>query len=181
MSSLQVFLVILSAGLGTQPSPSEGLSIPTAAQRSAIINQAGREPVMVKEWEAIVARDALVGLWDVAYVEQQAEPRPELAPQLQIRITRGRIELFQAGSAPKVVAYNLDTKDDPPRFDWYEYRGGELRLQRGVYWIQEDTLLICLGPINGRRATEFLTTPYDGRTLFALKRTEPKTGSAPTK
>ena len=121
----------------------------------------------------------LIGLWDVSYLEQRAEPRPDLAPQLHIRFSRGRIELFQAGRAPKVVAYNLDTKDDPSRFDWFEYQGAMLRLQRGVYWLDGETLLLCLGPVNGRRATEFLTTPYDGRTLFVLKRVIEAPGPPP--
>ncbi len=181
MSALHPFLAILSVTLSAQPSPTDTIPIPDAAQRSAMISQSNQEPVMVKEWEAIVARDSLVGLWEVTHLEQQAKARPELATQLHVRFSRGRIELFQAGCAPKVVAYNLDTKDDPPRLDWYEYRGAELRLQRGVYWIQGDTLLLCLGPINGRRATEFLSTPYDGRTLFAMKRVEANSELPPKK
>ena len=33
--------------------------------------------------------------------------------------------------------------------------------------------MLCLAPVNMRRATEFLTQPYDGRTLFTLERVKP--------
>ena len=112
-------------------------------------------------------------------MEQGATPRLELAAQLHVWFSRGKIELLQGNCVPKVVAYNLDVKQYPRQFDWYEYRGSELRLQRGVYWIEGETLLLCLGPINRRRATEFLTTPYDGRTLFVMKRIEGKNDLPP--
>jgi uncharacterized protein (TIGR03067 family) len=166
--------MVLSVTLSAQPSSTDNVVIRDAPRPYVIVDRPGQEPIVVKGSDEILARSDLVGIWEVSYLEQQAEPRPELAAQLHLRFSRGKIELFQAGCAPKVVAYNLDVKDYPRQFDWYEYRGSSLRLQRGVYWIEGDTLLLCMGAVNSRRATEFLTTPYDGRTLFVLKRVDDK-------
>jgi uncharacterized protein (TIGR03067 family) len=146
--------------------------IPDAARRYVVVDRPGQEPVVVKGSDEGLARSDLVGLWEVSYLEQRATSRPELAAQLQVRFSRGKIELFQADRMPKVVAYNLNVKHYPRHFDWYQYVGSQLRLQRGVYWIEGDTVLLCLGPVNGRRATNFVTTPYDGRTLFVLRSLE---------
>lgn len=174
MATLHAFLTVLSLSVSAQPQYAENVVVPDIPRRYVVVDRPGQEPVVVKGSDEVLARHDLIGLWEVSYLEQRAESRPNLASQLHVRFSRGKIELFQGSCAPKVVAYNLDMRDYPRHFDWYEYRGGDLRLQRGVYWIEGDTLLVCLGPINGRRATEFITTPYDGRTLFALNRIEGK-------
>ena len=179
MAGFHAFLTVLSVTVSVQPQYSDNVIVPDAPRRYVVVDRPGQEPVVVKGSDEILARNDLVGLWEVAQLEQGARSRPELACQLQVRFSRGKIELFQSGSVPKVVAYNLDIKHYPRHFDWYEYQGRELRLQRGVYWIEGETLLLCLGPINKRRATEFLTTPYDGRTLFVMKRIEGKNDLPP--
>ena len=47
-------------------------------------------------------------------------------------------------------------------------------MQKGIYWLDGDTLALCLGAVNKGRATEFLTQPHDGRTLFLLERIKPQ-------
>lgn len=179
MASLHAFLTVLSVTVSVQPQYTENVVVPDAPRRYVVVDRPGQEPVVVKGSDEVLARNDLVGLWEVSYYEQGAEPRPDLAGQLHIRFSRGKIELLQANRAPKVVAYNLDVKHYPRQFDWYEYLGSGLRLQRGVYWLEGETLLLCLGPINRRRATEFLTTPYDGRILFVMKRIEGKNDLPP--
>jgi len=170
MPSLHPVLALLSITLSAQPDHAGNVVVPDVPRRYVVVDRPGQDPVTVKGSDEVLARNDLVGLWEVTYFEQGAEPRPDVAGCLHIRFSRGKIELLQANRVPKVVAYNLDVKHYPRQFDWYEYRGSELRLQRGVYWLEGETLLLCLGPINRRRATEFLTTPYDGRILFAMKR-----------
>lgn len=179
MTSLYAFLTVLSSAVSAQPQYSDNVVVPDAPRRYVVVDRPGQEPVVVKGSEEILARNDLVGLWEVSYLEQDAKSQPELAYQLHVRFSRGKIELLQGSRPPKVVAYNLDVKHYPRHFDWYEYQGRELRLQRGVYWLEGETLLLCLGPINRRRASEFLTTPYDGRTFFVMKRIEGKNALPP--
>ncbi len=179
MASLPAFFAVLSVAVAAQSQYADNVVVPDAPRRYVVVDRPGQEPVVVKGSDEVLARHDLVGIWEVTYLEQRAESRPALAAQLQVRFSRGKIELFQGSGAPKTVAYNLDMRLYPRHFDWYEYRGGQLRLQRGVYWIEGETLLLCLGAVNGRRATEFVTTPYDGRTLFAMKRIEGKSEVPP--
>ena len=172
MAGFHTLLTLFSVTVSVQPQYSDNVVVPDAPRRYVVVDRPGQEPVVVKGSDEVLARNDLVGLWEVSYLEQGATSRPELAAQLHVRFSRGKIELFQANAAPKTVAYNLDMKHYPRQFDWYEYRGSDLRLQRGVYWLEGETLLLCLGPVNRRRATEFLTTPYDGRILFVMKRLE---------
>ena len=179
MAGVHPFLTVLSLALSAQPQYTDNVVVPDAPRRYVVVDRPGQEPVVVKGSEEVLARNDLVGLWEVTHFEQRAESRPDIAVQLHVRFSRGKLELLQGNRVPIVVAYNLDIKHYPRHFDWYEYRGRELRLQRGVYWIEGETLLLCLGPVNKRRATEFLTTPYDGRTLFAMKRIEGKNDLPP--
>lgn len=179
MAGFHTLLTLFSVTVSVQPQYSDNVVVPDAPRRYVVVDRPGQEPVIVKGSDEVLARNDLVGLWEVSYLEQGATSRPELAAQLHVRISRGKIELFQANRAPKTVAYSLDIKHYPRQFDWYEYRGSELSLQRGVYWLEGETLLLCLGPVNRRRATEFLTTPYDGRILFVMKRLEGKNNLPP--
>ncbi len=175
MASLHTLLALLSVAVSAQPRYSDdNVVVSDIPRRYVVVDRSGQDPVVVEGSDDVLARHDLVGLWKVTYLEQRAESRPDLAAQLHIRFSRGKIELLQGDCAPKVVAYNLDLRHYPRHFDWYEYRGSDLRLQRGVFWVEGETLLLCLGPVNRRRATEFVTTPYDGRTLFALERVEGK-------
>lgn len=179
MACLHTLITVLSTIVSAAPQSTGDIIIPDAPKRYVVVDRPGQAPVIVKGSEEILARNDLVGLWEVSYLEQRAVSRPELAGQLHIRFSRGKIELLQGDREPKIVAYNLGIVQYPRHFDWFEYRGSDLRLQRGVYWIEGDTALLCLGPVNGRRATEFITSPYDGRTLFVLKRIEGKSEVPP--
>jgi len=48
---------------------------------------------------------------------------------------------------------------------------GTVTFQDGIYSQEGNTLVICLAEINAPAATQFLTQPNDGRTLFVLQRT----------
>jgi hypothetical protein len=88
---------------------------------------------------------------------------------------------MQQGRETIVVSYSLDLKTSPPGMSWilprYSHlptqRGLLWSIQRGIYWLESDTLMICMGPINAQPAAEFLTQPIDGQTLFILERVNP--------
>ncbi len=87
-----------------------------------------------------------------------------------MRFSRGRLELLQQGRHPMVVAYDLDLRVHPPRFSWILRCPGRTMIQKGIYWLDGDTLMLCVASINARGATEFLTQPDDGRTMYILER-----------
>ena len=156
----------LTAGTADQ---SGNLVLSERAQRYVVIERPDGPPIIVGGTDSAFARNDLVGLWDVVHVEQNGDADPGLASTLQMRFSRGKLELMQWGRPTITVAYKLDTKFYPRHFMWCIRPGGCIHMQRGVYWLADDALLLCLGPVNGRRATEFVTEPHDGRTFFVLK------------
>lgn len=122
----------------------------------------------------MIARNGLVGLWRVVHLEQNGTANPALAEQLQMRFYPGRVELMQEGRLTIEMAYRPETLHEPHHFSWFIRPCGQIMMQRGVYWITDnDKLLLCLGSINERRASDFVTAPGDGRTLFILERVTP--------
>ena len=116
----------------------------------------------------VLARQALTGTWQVVILEQDGLPNRELAKDLQMKFYRGRLELMQKGRPTRVVSYHIDLAPEPPRFDWKIPQ--TLARQKGIYWLEGDILKICIGPVYDWGATQFLTQPGDGRTLFVMKR-----------
>jgi uncharacterized protein (TIGR03067 family) len=143
-------------------------------RRYVVIEREGRPSVVIMGSEKVLARDDLVGTWQVAYLERDGESRPDLAGELLFRFSRGRLELMQRGRPTIVVAYDLEVADYPRRFRWILKGCGWTAIQKGVYWLDGDTLALCVGAVNKGRATEFLTQPHDGRTLFLLQRVKPE-------
>ncbi|MHC4402102.1 MAG: hypothetical protein ACYTG0_20720 [Planctomycetota bacterium] len=138
-----------------------------------VVERPGRPPVIVGGSDEILARDDLAGTWQVKSLEHEGQPRPDVADGLQMRFTRGRLELMQGGRGTIVVAYNLNLKHYPHHFAWVLHGNGWLTQQKGVYWLEGDRLALCVAAVGGRRATEFLTQPADGRTMFVLERISP--------
>ena len=64
-----------------------------------------------------------------------------------MRFSRGKLELMQEGRPTTTVAYDLDRKDYPPRFTWVHREPCYIAIQKGVYWLEGDTLMICLAPV----------------------------------
>lgn len=155
---------------------SDVLSLPAYQDDYAAL----REETLLKVYAGVstevLAREALTGSWQVMFLEQDGVSNPELATRLQMRIYRGRIELLQAGRPTRVVSYEIDLAPEPPRLNWKIPQ--TLVRQKGIYWLEGDILKICLGPVYDWGATNFLTQPGDGRTLFVLKRVENTVGAA---
>ena len=179
MSCLHCVMVLAPLAVSAGPEATQPKVFTEQPRRFITIERPGLPSVVLLGSEGILARDDLVGTWQVVALEHEGEPRPDLARQLQMRFSRGKLELMQQGRPTITVAYSLDLKDYPPRFTWVHRQPGCIGLQKGVYWVQGDTLMLCLAPVNTRRATEFLTQPYDGRTLFTLERVKPPEEAAP--
>ena len=170
MSCLHPFVAILPLVISNGPDAVQPVVVQDQPRRFVVIERPGRAPVVLLGSEEVLARDNLKGTWQVTHLEHQGQPRPDLAPDLRMKFTRGRLELMQRGRPAVIVAYHLDLKQYPPHFTWVFRDEYGVTLQKGIYWVEGDTLMLCLAPIDMRRATEFLTQPGDGRTLFALER-----------
>jgi uncharacterized protein (TIGR03067 family) len=173
MSCLHCVMALLPLAVSAGPEASQPTVYTEQPRRFITIERPGLPSVVLLGSEEILARDDLVGTWQVVELEHQGEPRPDLAAGLQMQFSRGKLELLQTGRPTITVAYDLDLKTYPPRLTWVHRLPCHIAIQKGVYWVDGDTLIICLAPINTRRATEFLTQPYDGRTMFTLERLEP--------
>jgi uncharacterized protein (TIGR03067 family) len=118
---------------------------------------------------AVQVRTGLVGTWQASRFEMNGQSRPDVAAQIQMKFTRGRLELMQTGRPPIVVAYSVDPERTPAGFVWR--LPGELAFQDGVYYLEGDTLVICLARVNSPAAAQFVTQPGDGKTLYVMRRT----------
>ena len=170
MSCLHHLVAILPLVAWTDAGQIQAETYRAAPRRYVVVEPSGRAPVVILGSDEVPAREDLLGTWDVVFLEHAGEPRPDIAADLQMRFSRGRLELIERGRPTIVVAYSLETRQYPGQFGWTLRRGGCIFMQKGVLWQEGDTLTLCVAPINQRRATEFLTQPGDGRTLFVLKR-----------
>jgi uncharacterized protein (TIGR03067 family) len=174
MSCLYHCVAVLPLLIGASPDQSQFVVRSEEPRRYVVVERQGKPPVVVLGSSKILARDDLVGTWQVAYFEREGKSRPDLVSGLQMKFSRGRLELMQQGCQTIVVAYDMTVTDYPRHFNWFHRPGGRISMQKGVLWLEGDTLMLCLGAISRPPATEFLTEPGDGRTLFVLERTGPQ-------
>ena len=64
----------------------------------------------------VQVRTALVGTWQASYFELNGQARPDLAAGIQMKFTRGRLELIQRGRPTIVVGYNVNPERTPAGF-----------------------------------------------------------------
>ncbi len=143
--------------------------------RHLTIVRPGRLPIVILGTDQTIARNELKGTWQVVHLEREGEQLPEVAAGLQMTFERGRLLLEQRDRKTIVVAYRLAPSALPPEFTWWLRVDSFLWIQKGVFWREDDTLMICLAGVNQGRAHDFLTQPDDGRTLFVLKPVKPVT------
>jgi uncharacterized protein (TIGR03067 family) len=116
----------------------------------------------------VQVKAALAGTWQASYFEHSGESRPDLAAAVQMKFTRGKLELIQRDRRPITVSYNVSPQRTPAGFVWRV--PGAIVFQDGVYYLEGDTLVLCLGPVNATPASQFVTQPGDGRSLYVLRR-----------
>lgn len=172
MTLLGTLIPTLVLTIGAQPAAEDNVHFQEPARRYAVVDRPGQDPVIVRGSDQVLARNDLVGTWQVVEFETAGTERPDMASLLQMKFSRGKLELVQFGRPTLTVAYTLDIDNDPRCFNWFDRKTGLLRQQRGIYWIEGETLMLCMGSINERRPSEFVTAPGDGRLLFVLKRIE---------
>src|SRR5438477_11359496 len=85
-------------------------TLPTATTRSEL-------PTAVLQGSTeLVARNDLAGTWTVNYLEYDGQPLPDVAAGLEMKFTRGQLELIQRGRPTVVVAYSLNRTKSPAGF-----------------------------------------------------------------
>jgi uncharacterized protein (TIGR03067 family) len=123
----------------------------------------------------LLARSNLVGTWRASYLEHGGESRPDVAAGLELKINRGRIDLMQRGRPTIVVSYSVIPARIPSGFLWSLPNSNGAAFQDGIYYLEGDTLVICLAGTNAPAATQFVTQHGDQRTLYVLQRVPPIT------
>jgi len=173
MNCLSPIVVLLPVLVAAQPTPSSQ-GVYSAQERPTELAAGPAQPGAAAFNAAdLMARNSLVGVWQGTYFEHNGESRPAVAAGLQMKFSRGRLELIQGGRPPIVVAYNINPAKTPSGFLWKVPSSATVTFQDGIYSQEGDTLVICLAAINAPAATQFLTQPGDGKTLFVLQRTNP--------
>jgi uncharacterized protein (TIGR03067 family) len=163
---------MLSLALAVQPPPPRPGAYSTQETTRAIAPGPAQPGPAAFQAADLIARNALIGTWQATDLEINGQSRPEIAAGLQMRFSRGRLELLQSSRPPIVVAYNVNPTKSPTGFTWRLPDGG-VTFQDGIYSQEGETLVICLSAINAPGATQFLTQPNDGRLLFVLQRISP--------
>jgi uncharacterized protein (TIGR03067 family) len=121
---------------------------------------------------------APVGEWEVESVVIAGKPRALGPNPLYYTFTAdGKWHIHRAAGIPPATdrAYYFDPKADPPTIDLnHEPAEQEVRLTRGIYKIEGDTLTICLGRGRTGRPKAFESTAEAPTTLYVFKRVKPK-------
>lgn len=160
--------------LAVQPPPPPPPAAASPQQRAEAIAPGPEQPGPAALQAAdLIARNGLIGTWQGTDFEINGQSRPEIAAGLQMRFSRGRLELMQRGRPTMVLAYNVNPTKSPTGFTWRLPQDVGIMFQDGIYSQEDGTLVICLASINAPGATQFLTQPSDGRTLFVLKKIAP--------
>jgi len=171
MNCLTQFAALLPLLVAAQPvAPLPGVYRPLE-DASAIAAGPDQPGVVAFNAADLLARKNLVGVWQATYFEHNGESRPDVAAGLQMKFSRGRLELMQRGRPTIVVAYSVNPTKSPTGFLWKLSSPDTIAFQDGIYVQDGDTLVICLAAINSPAASQFLTQPNDGRSLFVLRRT----------
>jgi hypothetical protein len=140
------------------------------AQPGVLVERSPLPPEIVRDSPQIQARDNIAGTWQVSYLEYEGTSRPDIAPKLLMKFTRGRLDLIQAGRPTITAAYTLGEGIMPAAFSWSYLGPGGMGVQSGICWLKGGQLVICLGATGFPAATDFLTQPFDRKTLFVLQR-----------
>ena len=173
MNCLPTLAAFLSLVISAEPSSIEAEVDQQQYQQYVPVDRPDGSRLFVPASDQVLARDVLRGTWQVVSLEHQGHELPDLAVDLQMKFTRGRLELLQYGREPVVLAYQLDLGNSPAGFTWILRPNGQVWQQKGVCWTDGEKLMICVAAVNQRRANDFLTQPCDGRTLYVLERAEP--------
>ena len=170
MTLISQFVVVIPLIAAAQP------SVPQAEMRerqSALygLERDGLPLAAILDSPEVQVKAALVGTWQASFCEHSGQSRPDLAAAIQMKFTRGKLELIQRGRRPIVVAYDVSPQRTPAGFVWRLPDGG-VTFQDGVYYLEGDTLVLCLAGMNAPAAAQFVTQPGDGKTLYVLRRIE---------
>jgi uncharacterized protein (TIGR03067 family) len=169
MNSLISFVLVPVLLSAQPPAPPTPAAYPAPQSAGATLPGPARPGTEAYQAADLLARDSLFGTWRATYFEINGESRPDLATGLFMKFTRGRLELMQSGRPTIVVSYNVNPAKTPAGFVW-RLPGGGVTFQDGIYSQETGLLTICLSGVNSPAATQFLTQPGDGRTLFVLER-----------
>jgi uncharacterized protein (TIGR03067 family) len=170
MTNIAQFLALIPVIAAAQPSVPQ----PEMRERQSALYGLERDGLplaAILDSPEVQVKAALVGTWQASYCEHGGQSRPDLAAEIQMKFTRGKLELIQRGRRPLVVAYNVSPQRTPAGFVWRVPDGG-IMFQDGVYYLEGDTLVICIAGVNAPPAAQFVTQPGDGKTLYVLRRIE---------
>jgi uncharacterized protein (TIGR03067 family) len=120
--------------------------------------------------------EKLRGTWQLLSAESDGKKTPdEQVKQIRVIIDGDHhTVMFGQKAVVHKVRFTLDPTTDPKsiedQLDQEPYKGKKIR---GIYRLEGDRLMSCVGPIDGPRPTEFIAKPGSGWTLRRFRRVEP--------
>lgn len=113
----------------------------------------------------------MLGEWTYESGVKAGEKVPKDHLQGKVKITKDRLTIPSGMEKPFVMAYKLDTKNNPVTIDM-EIKEGPMPdgKAKGIVAVDGDTLKICYHPTGGARPTKFESTKENDAFYFVLKR-----------
>lgn len=137
-----------------------------------------------QEAEAQAEREKLRGTWQLLYSETDGKPAPiERVRGLRV-VMKG--DSYSVWSGDQEVMSNITFQIDPTQSpkttdDTLIGPDNKVSLIHGIYKLEGDSLVSCVGEIDRKRPDDFSTSPGSERTLRVfqkVKEGEPATGAA---
>lgn len=113
----------------------------------------------------------MLGDWTYVSGEKSGEKLPKDRLQGTVKITKDKLTIPSGTDKPFIMAYKLDTKNNPVTIDM-EIKDGPIAegKAKGIVAVDGDTLKIAYHPTGGARPMKFESTKENDAFFFVLKR-----------
>jgi uncharacterized protein (TIGR03067 family) len=168
--AVKTFIAYLPAAKSMKPAAVRTAGFRLADAQSAIARKAGFAswPGLARHVEQL---RGLEGQWSFISLEIEGAPMPAPPfPAAQILIDGDRFRMESPDGTYEGV-FNIDVEQDPPHIDIEFVEGPESgEWSYGIYTLERDELVLCLGLTGSGRPQRFMTRSGSGAALERLHR-----------